>query len=135
MMRSRPILAAALLTWLTATGPSVTRIWAQDKPDAVTSRIDELSKLPFPQGLPSPEAAQQFGEELRFQQAVQTYHWAMPAMSLYSMREAQENKFGVGANVMAVWKDRIDAKTVVLTANPDVIYAFAWLDLSETAPR
>lgn len=133
-MRSRPALAAVLLGWLVAIGLPVTEVRAQDKPSAEATRFDQLSRLPFPQGLPSAVAARQLSEELRFERAVQTYHWAMPAMSLYAMREAQEKKFGAGANIMAVWKDRIDARTVVLTPNPDVIYAFAWLDLKRDGP-
>ena len=43
---------ATLIGLLIATGPSVTVAWALDTQPAST-RFDELSKLPFPQGLPS----------------------------------------------------------------------------------
>lgn len=92
------------------------------------------ASLTFEHGFPSKETSSWLMNERRLQQAIQTYYWAMPAMSLYSMRAAQQRQFGDGANVMAIWKDRINAKTVVLTANPDVIYAFAWLDLKRDGP-
>ena len=99
-----------------------------------TPASGDLSTLQFTHGFPSKETSARLIGDLRFQEAVQTYYWAMPAMSLYSMREAQEKQFGSGSNVMAVWKDRLNAKTVVLTANPDVLYAFAWLDLKRDGP-
>jgi len=95
---------------------------------------ETLTNLPFPGGYPAAEAAATLWDELLFQRAVQVYLWALPAMNLDAMRRAQESEFGTGGNVLAVWKDRIDANTVVLTANPDVIYALAWLDLDRDGP-
>ena len=62
---------------------------------------------------------------------MQTYLWSLPAMNVYAMREGQKKTFGVESNVLAIRKDRIDYNTLVTTANPDVIYAFAWLDLKK----
>lgn|SRR5215213_622482 len=101
--------------------------------DAAAHR-ETLTNLPFPGGYPAAEAAATLWDELLFQRAVQVYLWALPAMNLDAMRRAQESEFGTGGNVLAVWKDRIDANTVVLTANPDVIYALAWLDLDRDGP-
>src|SRR5262245_13874473 len=91
----------------------------------------DLAGLPFPQGYPAGESIEPLQTELRFQRAVQTYLWALPAMSLYSMRKAQEATFGAGCNVLAIWKNRLDAKTIIVAPNPDVIYGFAWLDLRD----
>ncbi|CAD6558310.1 hypothetical protein LMG27952_06607 [Paraburkholderia hiiakae] len=107
---------------------------AGDSTGNASARWDELASLPMPGGYPAKASQQALYDELSFQRAVQVYLWAMPAMSLYSMRHAQELKFGTGSNVMTVWKDRPDAKTVVLTANPDVLYSFAWLDLNADGP-
>jgi hypothetical protein len=96
-----------------------------------TSYFDELSKLPFPEFFPTPESSARLRDELQFQRAVQVYLWALPAMNLAAMREGQAAKFGAGNNVLAIWKDRIDAKTIITTANPDVIPAQAYLDLKD----
>ncbi len=102
--------------------------WAQ------SSHYDELANLPFPNNYPTTEAANTLLRELAFQRAVQTYLWSLPAMNVYAMREGQKKTFGAKSNVLAIWKDRIDYHTLVTTANPDVIYAFAWLDLKKEGP-
>ena len=98
------------------------------------SHYDRLAQLPFPNNYPSEDAANTLHDELAFQRAVQTYLWSLPAMNVYAMREGQKNTFGAESNVLAIWKDRIDYNTLVSTANPDVIYAFAWLDLKKEGP-
>jgi len=52
-----------------------------------------LTTLPFEGGFPSVDAGTKLHAELQFQHAVQIYLWALPAMSLYSMRQAQEKQF------------------------------------------
>ncbi|MEH6822631.1 MAG: DUF1254 domain-containing protein [Motiliproteus sp.] len=101
---------------------------------AQPSHYQQLAELPFPGAYPTKESAKTLQQELAFQRAVQTYLWSLPAMNLYSMREGQKKTFGADSNVLAIWKDRIDFNTRVSTANPDVIYAFAWLDLDKQGP-
>jgi hypothetical protein len=98
---------------------------------AQSSRWDELSKLPFKGSYPTAEASARLYDELQFQRAVQVYLWALPAMNTVAMRDGQAATFGGGNNVLAIWKDRPNAKTVVLTANPDVIYGLAFVDLKD----
>ena len=98
------------------------------------SHYETLASLPFPNNYPTQEAADALLEELAFQRAVQTYLWSLPAMNMYAMRHGQKATFGAESNVLAIWKDRIDHNTLVTTANPDVIYAFAWLDLKKEGP-
>ena len=50
---------------------------------------------------------------------------------MVAMRDAQAAAFGSGNNVLAIWKGRISAKTVISTANPDVIYGLAFVDLKD----
>jgi len=38
------------------------------------------------------------------------------------------------ANILAIWKDRIDYRLEYTTGNPDLIYAFAWLDWKKEGP-
>jgi hypothetical protein len=52
---------------------------------------------------------------LFFQRAVQSYIWALPALNMVAMKEGAEKTFGNGYNVLAIWKDRLNAKTLVTT--------------------
>src|SRR5208282_5477024 len=45
-----------------------------------------------------------------------------------------EKVFGVGYNVLPVWKERLDAETLVTTPNSDVIYAMSYVDLGKDGP-
>jgi hypothetical protein len=53
---------------------------------------------------------------------------------MYGMKEGSEAKFGKGYNVLPIFKDRLDAKTLITTPNSDVIYALGYLDLKEDGP-
>ena len=101
---------------------------------AQTSRYDELAELPFPNGYPSKESVAALKDELLFQRAVQTYIWALPALNMYAMKESSEKVFGKGYNVLPIWKDRLNAKTLITTPNSDVIYAMGYLDLKTDGP-
>ena len=127
-----PLLPIAVLCGIAACGSEGQR--ASSATDGASSHYDELADLPFPNGYPTAEAADALLDELAFQRAVQTYLWSLPAMNVYAMREGQRATFGAESNVLAIWKDRIDYNTLVTTANPDVIYAFAWLDLKAEGP-
>ncbi|MGR9346254.1 DUF1254 domain-containing protein [Rhizobium leguminosarum] len=98
---------------------------------AQSTRWDELSKLPFKESYPTPETATRLYDELQFQRAVQVYLWALPAMNMVAMRDGQAATFGGGNNVLAVFKERPNAKTIITTANPDVIYGLAFVDLED----
>ena len=101
---------------------------------AQSTHYDALADLPFPNNYPSKEAADTLLDELAFQRAVQTYLWALPAMNMYAMREGQREAFGDASNILMIAKDRIDYNLEFTTGNPDVIYAFAWLDLKKEGP-
>jgi hypothetical protein len=99
----------------------------------VDQRWANLVNAPFESGYPTPEAAAAVRDEIRFQRAVQLYDWAMPAVSLEAMRLACQDSFGGGATTMTSWR-RIGPETLAVTSNPDVSYAFAWLDLAADGP-
>ena len=98
------------------------------------SRYDGLANLPFQQGYPTEETAQQLKDEQLFQQATQVYLWALPAINMWAMKQGSEAKFGAGYNVLPTWKRRMDAKTLVTTPNSDVIYAMGYVDLGQDGP-
>jgi hypothetical protein len=98
------------------------------------SRFEQLATLPFLKSQLSAEAMAALTDELTFQRAVQLYLWALPSLNMYGMKEASETKFGKGYNVLPIFKDRLDAKTVITTPNSDVIYALGYVDLKEDGP-
>jgi hypothetical protein len=100
----------------------------------VTGHYSDLADAGFSAGFPDDATIKALRDELVFQRAVQAYLWSLPAINIWAMKEASEAQFGAGYNVLPTWKDRIDAKTLVTTPNFDVVYAMAYLDLSEYGP-
>jgi hypothetical protein len=90
---------------------------------AQENHFDALANLPFAEGRPTKETAQTLRDELLFQWATQTYLWAMPLINTLGMQVGSEKAFGAGYNVLPIWKERLDAKTLVTTPNSDVLYA------------
>jgi len=101
---------------------------------ARAARFEEPARLPFREGRPTPATAAALREELLFQQATQSYLWALPLLNTLGMQLGSEAKFGAGYNVLPIWKRRLDAKTLVTTPNSDVIYAMSYLDLGRDGP-
>src|SRR5215471_5604742 len=98
------------------------------------SRYEDLASLPFKNGYPSKEGITALKDELIFQRAVQSYIWALPVLNMYGMKEGSEKVFGKGYNILPIWKQRLNAKTLITTPNSDVIYALGYLDLKEDGP-
>jgi hypothetical protein len=94
----------------------------------------KLRDLPFPDNYPTAEASQRLYDEMLFQRACQVVLWSMPAMSVYAMKKGSEAVFGGGSNVLVIWKDRLDPKTLISTPNSDVIYALGYIDLHKDGP-
>ena len=69
-----------------------------------------------------------------FERGVQAYLWALPALNMYGMKEGSEKVFGKGYNILPIFKERLNAKTLITTPNSDVIYALGYLDLKEDGP-
>ena len=116
------VLAVALTLTTTA--------YAQDN----AARYEALATLPFVNGNLSAGDVRKLQDEMTFQRATQLYLWALPSLNMYGMKEASEAKFGKGYNVLPIFKDRLDAKTVITTPNSDVIYALGYVDLKEDGP-
>src|SRR5215470_7886873 len=97
-------------------------------------RYEALADSTMAENRPTPETAKLLRDELLFQRATQTYLWALPLINTLGMKVGSEKTFGVGYNVLPVWKKRLDAKTLVTTPNSDVIYAMSYLDLGKDGP-
>jgi hypothetical protein len=86
-------------------------------------RYQDLADSAFSENRPTRETARTLCDELLFQRATQTYLWALPLINTLGMKEGSERVFGAVYNVLPVWKQRLDAKTLITTPNSDVIYA------------
>lgn len=83
---------------------------------------------------PSAKEAQKWSDELFYQRAVHSYMTMLPALNVIGMRDGSESAFGKGYNVLPIWKQRMDARTLVPTPNADVVYSMSYLDLKKTGP-
>jgi hypothetical protein len=101
---------------------------------AQSSRYSDLASIPFTRSFLSNEAIATLADEVTFQRASQAYLWALPTLNMYGMKEGSENTFGKGYNILPIFKDRLNAKTLITTPNSDVIYALGYLDLKEDGP-
>ncbi len=101
---------------------------------AEPSRFEALSNLRFHEDRPTKETVQTLRDELLFQRATQVYLWALPLINTLGMKTGSEQTFGSGYNVLPIWKQRLDAKTLITTPNSDVIYALGYLDLGKDGP-
>src|SRR5215813_2493728 len=101
---------------------------------AQANRFEELGNLPFSTDYPTEETAQRLHDELLFERGVQSYLWALPAINMWAMKQGSEARFGAGYNVLPVWMQRLNAKTLVTTPNSDVIYAMGYVDLGKDGP-
>ncbi|GHD66945.1 DUF1254 domain-containing protein [Jeongeupia chitinilytica] len=78
--------------------------------------------------------AESLRDELYYQNAVHSYMTMIPLLNTIGMRDGSEKLFGAGYNVLPIWKQRMDSRTMVPTPNADVIYSMSYLDLKETGP-
>jgi hypothetical protein len=99
-----------------------------------SDRYESLANSPFVNGNLGAGDVEKLKNEMTFQRATQLYLWALPSLNMYGMKEGSEAKFGKGYNVLPIFKDRLDAKTLITTPNSDVIYALGYLDLREDGP-
>jgi hypothetical protein len=102
--------------------------------NARADRFDDVAGSPMPGGRPTAATTNILKDELLFQRATQVYLWALPLISTLGMKYGSEQTFGAGYNVLPIWKDRLDAKTLITTPNSDVLYAMSYADLGETGP-
>jgi len=127
-MKFSQILIAAALICSVGMGGVASQAFAQE------TRFDKLANAPFKENRPTKETAQTLRDELLFQRATQTYLWALPLINTLGMQVGSEKVFGKGYNVLPIFKNRLDAKTLITTPNSDVIYALSYVDLGKDGP-
>jgi hypothetical protein len=98
------------------------------------SHYDRLADQPYIESYPLKVDISVLKQELLFERAVQAYLWALPALNMYGMKEGSEKVFGKGYNILPIFKERLNAKTLITTPNSDIICALGYLDLKEDGP-
>ena len=98
------------------------------------SHWEHLVNSEFPESYPTEESVEVLYDEMIFQRATQSIMWSMPAMTLWYMKKGSEAQFGEGSNILPIWKDKLNSKTLVSTPNSDVIYAMGYIDLQKDGP-
>lgn len=96
-------------------------------PDKIETRLGTLT---FKDGFPDDSTVQKVYDNLDFSHGMQAFLTAMPAASLYAMREGLKS-VGVNNNTVVLFEDLMDSKTLFLTANTESVYMVGWLDLKD----
>jgi hypothetical protein len=97
----------------------------------VPAHFDDLANAQFSENRPTKQTAELLRDELLFQRATQAYLWALPLINTLGMKVGSEKAFGAGYNVLPIWKQRLNAKTLVTTPNSDVLYAMSYVNLAD----
>ena len=103
-------------------------------PQIPPSHYDHLADQPNIESYPLKADIGSLKQEMLFERGVQAYLWALPALEMYGMKEGSEKVFGKGYNILPIFKERMNAKTLIPTSNSDVINALGYLDLREDGP-
>jgi hypothetical protein len=96
-------------------------------PAKVDTRIGTLE---FKDGVPTTATAQKAYDYLDFSHAVDVYINTFQGVSLTAFREGFLS-VGVQDNQMMIWPTLLDANTLLLTANADVVYYMGFVDLTK----
>ncbi|VVE65346.1 signal peptide protein [Pandoraea captiosa] len=96
-------------------------------PASVETRI---GKLEYVDGVPTPATAQLVYDNLDFQRGIEAFLNGIPGASLVAMR-AGMRAFGPSNSTVAIAETLSDSRTLLLTANTESVYFFAWLDLKD----
>jgi hypothetical protein len=92
-----------------------------------------LGPIQMERELPARSAVPGIYEALDFQQATQTYLWALPLVSFAQWQKEHREKFGAGNGDLVVYESYED-KLGLLTANATTPYILGFVDLTTTGP-
>lgn len=96
-------------------------------PNVVETR---LGTLRFFDGLPDEPTVKTLYDNLDFQHGVQAFLSAIPAASSFAIRAALRGS-GPDNETLAIAESLADSRLVMLTANSETVYNFAWLDAKD----
>ena len=91
-------------------------------------RGSRLGALTFSGGVPDVATTQKLYDNLDFQRAVQGYLLGLPPVNQLANRRAMLT-MGPANLTVPIWEQKVDSRTVELTANDNTPYTWFWLDL------
>jgi len=111
------------------------RAYGKSSPTTVRTRVGEFNFTNggFAGGYPTLETIETLRKELSFQQATQSYLWAVPIVSYFEWQKVHENIFNARDGQVVQYPSAA-AKQGILTANATTPYAIAFADLERTGP-
>ncbi len=111
------------------------RAYGNSSPTTVNTRLGELNYTVggFAGGYPTLETIDTLRNELSFQQATQSYLWAVPIVSYHEWQKVHENTFHANDGQIVQYPTAL-AKQGILTANATTPYAIIFADLERTGP-
>ncbi|MFE2995370.1 DUF1214 domain-containing protein [Nocardia sp. NPDC059246] len=129
-MNRRALLASALATGGLATAVACTRTEApQRRSNDPGDPVFELEST----GYPSADTAAALYDEMDYQRAVQGYIWAQPLVGLAAMAEGAR-RLGIAPLELFIFNQLEQVNQKLQTGNDDVVYSFAYFDLTATGP-
>ncbi|MVU77240.1 DUF1254 domain-containing protein [Nocardia sp. ET3-3] len=129
-MNRRALLASALATGGLATAAACTRTEApQRRSNDPGDPVFELDAT----GYPGADTAAALYDELDYQRAVQGYIWAQPLVGLAAMAEGAR-RLGIAPLELFIFNQLEQVNQKLQTGNDDVVYSFAYFDLTATGP-
>ncbi len=100
-------------------------------PNTVQTRIGTLN---FVDGVPTAETAQKAYDNLDFLRGVEVFLNLMPAASVEALRRGSVAMGATRTNQAMIFDQLADSNPLLLTANTDTVYCFAFLDLQADGP-
>lgn len=93
-----------------------------------------IGDLEFKNGFPTESTTKTLFEYRTFYRAVEAFTQNTFAASLYAMRKGYAEMGAGKPNQVLVWENRMDNKSLFLTANSETVYAMTFLDLKIDGP-
>ncbi|PML87629.1 hypothetical protein BCS96_01710 [Vibrio breoganii] len=100
-------------------------------PDVVQTKT--LGTLNFSDGMPSAETVSKINDQMFITRGTTAFLDGIPQASMQAFSKGFTDA-GVEYNDWGIYQNRLDAKTLLLTANTTVIYAFAPIELDDNDP-
>jgi hypothetical protein len=94
----------------------------------------KFGNFEFKNGYPTPAAAEALLAQLKLNRAIEDYLTQMMPVSEIGLREGLRTFGAKKPTQVVIWDDLMDAKTVLLTANTETVYAAGHLDLKTDGP-
>jgi len=88
----------------------------------------------FNGGYPTADSTHSLGELLVFNRAIEVYLSQMPGVSTFHVRKGLSDFGARGYNQFVIWETLMDAETLLVTGNSELVYGLSFLDLKRDGP-